>query len=162
MKFSVACSKLPWIALAIAMISAAACAKSGSERSGAICPPTAPYSARVQEQAAAELDVLPRGSAIEAMLVDYSVLRAQTRLCSTGTEAETQGLGSTAMGRIADICWRAAGLNTKTEADVGCAKEEKGIAALKAVIPCLSRFAATRVGYPNADCIRAASMAIRR
>jgi hypothetical protein len=53
-----------------------------SEPAGVICPPAAPYSAAVQARAAGELDALPPGSAIEAMLIDYSVMREQTRLCA--------------------------------------------------------------------------------
>ena len=81
MKFSAACSKLPPIALVIAMISLGACAMGGSEGAGSFCPPTAQYPASVGARAADELEALPPGSAVEAMLVDYSVLRAQARAC---------------------------------------------------------------------------------
>lgn len=82
MKFSDACWTLPPIVLVIATISLAACASGGSEMPLNTCPPVASYPASLQAQAAHELAALPPGSAIEAMLVDYSVLRTQTRLCA--------------------------------------------------------------------------------
>jgi hypothetical protein len=84
MKFIAACSKLPRIVLAIAAISLGACATDGSERARTICPPAAPYPASVQARAADECEALPPGSAIEAMLADYSTMRAQAHVCGEG------------------------------------------------------------------------------
>jgi hypothetical protein len=39
------------------------------------------YTRELQARAAAELDLLPEGSAIAEMLADYSVMRTQVRSC---------------------------------------------------------------------------------
>jgi hypothetical protein len=46
-----------------------------------VCPPVVDYGAGLQLQAAAELDLLPNGSAVEALLTDYAVMRDQARVC---------------------------------------------------------------------------------
>lgn len=80
MPFNVACSKLPLIVLGIALTSLSACATGGSEPGGAgVCPPIVEYDQAFRKRAAAELDLLPEGSANEAMLGDYSVLRAYVK-----------------------------------------------------------------------------------
>ena len=45
------------------------------------CPPLRAYGADFRARAVEELSLLPRGSAIEEMLKDYAVLRAQLRAC---------------------------------------------------------------------------------
>jgi hypothetical protein len=47
----------------------------------AVCPPVLDYGADLQVQAAAELQVLPEGSAIATLLGDYAVMRDQARAC---------------------------------------------------------------------------------
>lgn len=46
------------------------------------CPIPKDYSAKVQEQAAGELEALPKGSVIGEFIADYGVLRAQARACN--------------------------------------------------------------------------------
>lgn len=82
MKFSDACWRLPPIVLAIVAISLGACAMGGSEQAPSACPPVATYPTSFQARAAAELEALPAGSAIEAMLVNYSLMRVQARACA--------------------------------------------------------------------------------
>jgi len=66
----------------IAAISLTACATATSEPLMAtVCPPVVEYSRKFQARAADELDLLPEGSAIAAMLADYAVLRDQARVC---------------------------------------------------------------------------------
>ena len=83
MPFNAVCSKLPPIALAIALISLSACATGSSDPGGgvAVCPPVVEYDQAFRERAAAELEMLLDGSAIEVMLADYAVLRAQSLRC---------------------------------------------------------------------------------
>ena len=50
---------------------------------GAPCPPVASYSKEFLARAADELENLPVGSAIEQMLTDYQVMRAQARACGS-------------------------------------------------------------------------------
>lgn len=45
------------------------------------CPPVVPYSRAFMDRAAAELQLLPAGGAIEEMLKDYSTTRDQLRAC---------------------------------------------------------------------------------
>lgn len=82
MKFGAACSKLPRIGLVIVTTSLGACATGGSEPGGWACPAVPHYPADFQAQAADEIGALPTGSAIEAMLVDYAVMRSQARACA--------------------------------------------------------------------------------
>lgn len=55
----------------------------GSDPAGgvAVCPPVVEYDQAFRERAAAELELLPDGSAIEGMLKSYSVIRAQQSRC---------------------------------------------------------------------------------
>jgi hypothetical protein len=62
-----------------------ACGRVASEgASVAVCAPVVDYGAGVQLQAAVELDLLPDGSAVEALLADYAVMRDQSRVCRSG------------------------------------------------------------------------------
>ena len=62
----------------------AGCATERSD--GAPCPPVVAYSREFLARAADELDVLPPGSAIEQMLIDYQVTRDQARVCERFAE----------------------------------------------------------------------------
>ncbi len=64
------------IALAIALAALAACARTISS-----CPPIVEYDQATRDRAADELQLLPEDSAIERLLDDYAVLRAQVRAC---------------------------------------------------------------------------------
>jgi len=56
------------------------CATGGSDGGGPrACPPVVEYSREFQSRAAAELALLPEGSAIAEMLADYAVMREQVR-----------------------------------------------------------------------------------
>lgn len=55
------------------------CATAGSDY--AACPHVVRYSERMLDKAADELTLLPYGSAIESMLMDYAVMREQSRIC---------------------------------------------------------------------------------
>jgi hypothetical protein len=58
------------------------CATVGSNPTSAtVCPPVVEYSREAQALAADELGLLPDGSAIAAMLIDYAVMRDQARAC---------------------------------------------------------------------------------
>jgi hypothetical protein len=64
------------------------CATVSSDVGGhGACPPVVEYSREFQSRAAAELDLLPEGSAIAEMLADYAVMREQAGVCS---QFETQ------------------------------------------------------------------------
>jgi hypothetical protein len=57
-----------------------ACAMGSSEGPPAtVCPPVVAYDQAFLDRAADELGMLPTGSAIEQMLADYAVTRAQLR-----------------------------------------------------------------------------------
>ena len=75
------CSRRRRVALGLATIWLSGCATVSSDggRFGA-CPPVVEYSREFQSRAAAELALLPEGSAIVAMLADYAVLREQIRV----------------------------------------------------------------------------------
>lgn len=74
------CSTLQLAVLAIATSLLSGCATVGSDGSGpGACPPVVEYSREFQARAAAELALLPEGSAIENMLSDYAVMREQAR-----------------------------------------------------------------------------------
>ncbi|HMQ42581.1 MAG TPA: hypothetical protein PKC09_15065 [Paracoccus sp. (in: a-proteobacteria)] len=82
MKFSERCWRLRLAVLVIATSLLTGCATAGFESGGvAMCPPVVEYSREFQARAADELDLLPEGSAIAAMLADYAVLRDQARVC---------------------------------------------------------------------------------
>jgi hypothetical protein len=59
------------------------CATEGFEADGlAACPPVVEYSREFQAQAGHELTLLPDGSAVVKMMVDYAVMREQADSCS--------------------------------------------------------------------------------
>lgn len=72
-------SKLLSIVRLLATLSLAGCAPTISSD----CPPIPAYDADFRARAAAELSLLPQDSALEEMLRDYAVLRAQMRACRT-------------------------------------------------------------------------------
>ena len=79
---SAGCSWPLLIGLVIVASSLGACATGGSEGPPVtVCPTVVDYDQRLLERAADELGMLPDGSAIEQMLVDYAVMRAQGRVC---------------------------------------------------------------------------------
>jgi len=84
MPYNAACSKLPPIALGIALSLLSACATGGSDPSGgvAVCPPVVDYDQVFRKRTAAELELLPEGLLIEGLLVDYAQLRAAMEYCS--------------------------------------------------------------------------------
>lgn len=59
------------------LLSLASCATAASDA----CPPVVAYARAEEQQAAADLALLPPGSPLLRMLEDYAVLRAQSRLC---------------------------------------------------------------------------------
>ncbi|SIR07931.1 hypothetical protein SAMN05421641_1242 [Paracoccus thiocyanatus] len=67
------------MALATVMISLTGCARVASDH--VACPPVVEYPAAFQRRAAAEVEALPTGSALETMLADYHVLRRQAAAC---------------------------------------------------------------------------------
>ncbi len=69
--------KRPLAALVLAPNLLTACATIASD----VCPPVHDYSVALRTQAAAELSLLPPGAAIEQMMADYAVMRAQSRAC---------------------------------------------------------------------------------
>ena len=74
------CSRRRRGALALATIWLSGCATGASDVGGhGACPPIVEYSRELQSQAAAELTLLPEGSAIAQMLADYAVMREQAR-----------------------------------------------------------------------------------
>ena len=82
MPFNAACSKLPPNALVIALTSLSACATGGSDLDRvAVCPQVVEYDQTFRQRAAAELELLPQGSAMEAMLTDYYMIRAYAKSC---------------------------------------------------------------------------------
>lgn len=75
------CSKRRCVALALAAIWLSGCATGGSEPVVATaCPPVVAYSREFQARAAQELALLPQGSAIAEMLIDYAITRAQLQV----------------------------------------------------------------------------------
>src|SRR3546814_5085085 len=82
------CSTRRLAVLAIATISLTGCATVASEpRIVTVCPPVIEYSRAFQARAADELDLLPRGSAIAAMLAAYSVKIGRAHVCIPVTNA---------------------------------------------------------------------------
>jgi hypothetical protein len=55
------------------------CEKAVSDH--AACPPVVEYPTEFQQRAAAEVEALPPGAAIEGMLADYHIMRRQARMC---------------------------------------------------------------------------------
>lgn len=47
-----------------------------------VCAPVPAYDAATRARAAAELEALPEGAALVAMMLDYSVMRDQARACA--------------------------------------------------------------------------------
>jgi hypothetical protein len=45
------------------------------------CPPVVEYGREFEARAAADLDLLPEGSAVAEMISDYAVMREQARVC---------------------------------------------------------------------------------
>lgn len=73
------CLKPGLIALGTGTILSSGCARAVSDH--AACPPVVEYPGEFQRRAAAEVQALPPGAAIEAMLADYHVMRRQARAC---------------------------------------------------------------------------------
>ena len=81
MTFSARCWKRPLVVLAIATSLPSGCGTVGSDRSAAVCPPVVEYGAELQAREAADVEMLPEGSAVAVMLSDYAVMRDQARAC---------------------------------------------------------------------------------
>ena len=81
MTYNAECWRLPCAVLVLATIWLSGCATVGSDRSepGA-CPPVVECSRKFQVRAAEDLAVLPEGSAVVGMLVDYAVMREEVRI----------------------------------------------------------------------------------
>lgn len=76
------CWRRRLVVLAIATSLLSGCARGGSDSPIAIvCPPVVEYTREFQRRAAEEIELLPTQSAINEMLTDYAVLRAQIRGC---------------------------------------------------------------------------------
>ena len=76
------CWKQQIATLAIAASLLSGCATVTSEpRTATVCPPVVEYTREFQARAAKELILLPDGSAIAGMLIDYAVMREQVRVC---------------------------------------------------------------------------------
>lgn len=76
------CWRQQLAALAIATSLLSGCATVSSDgRAVRTCPPAVDYSREFQARAAEELALLPEGSAIAGMLIDYAVMRDQARAC---------------------------------------------------------------------------------
>ena len=70
--------------LAIATSLLSGCVTVSSDGRTGACPSVVAYSREFQARAAEELTLLPHGSAIGEMLVDYAVMREQGRVCAGG------------------------------------------------------------------------------
>ena len=81
MKSNARCWNPPAAVLLIAMLWLGACSMDSSNRPGQVCLPTVEYSTADQARAAEEVEALPKGAVVVAMLSDYSVLRDQARAC---------------------------------------------------------------------------------
>lgn len=76
------CSRRRRVALGLATVWLSGCAAGGSEGGGSgACPSVAEYSREFQARAAEELALLPEGSAVVEMLIDYAVMRDQALAC---------------------------------------------------------------------------------
>lgn len=80
MKSNAKCWKPPAAALLIATLWLTGCAMGGSD-TRAPCPPVVEYSASDKVRAAEEVEALPEGAVVVALLSDYAVLRDQARAC---------------------------------------------------------------------------------
>lgn len=76
------CLKPGLIALGTAMTLSSGCARVVSDHGA--CPPVVDYPPALQQRAAAEIEALPPGAALEGFMADYHVLRQQARACATG------------------------------------------------------------------------------
>ena len=74
------CWKPGLIALGIALTLLTGCGTAGSDH--AACPPVVEYPAALRDQAAAEIEALPPGAALDVFMADYHVLRRQAGACS--------------------------------------------------------------------------------
>ena len=80
--FNAGCWSRRLVVLVIAASLPGGCGTARSDRpAGTVCSPIVDYGAELQVQAAAELQVLPEGSAIATLLGDYAVMRDQARAC---------------------------------------------------------------------------------
>jgi len=80
MTYNDECSRRRRVGLVLATIWLSGCATGSSDLSGhGACPPVVEYSREFQSRAAAEVALLPEGSAIAEMLADYGVMREQAR-----------------------------------------------------------------------------------
>lgn len=73
------CLKPGLIALGIVTILSSGCARAISDH--AACPRVVEYPPGFQQRAAAEVEVLPPGAAVETLLADYHVMRRQAQVC---------------------------------------------------------------------------------
>ena len=80
MKSNARCWTPPAAVPLIATLWLSACGMVGSDEQAA-CPPVVEYSAADQDRAAEEVEALPEGAVMVAMLSDYAVLRDQARAC---------------------------------------------------------------------------------
>ena len=81
------CWKPGRIGPAIAMTLLTGCGTAGSDHGA--CPPVVQYPAAVQQRAAAEIEAMPKNSAVVGMMADYHVLRRQVRGCR-GAEIDSK------------------------------------------------------------------------
>ena len=81
MKFNAGCWRRRLVALSLSTNWLTGCTTAGSDISVGVCPPAVGYDQAVREQAAAELQHLSEGSAIEEMLIDYAILREMVAFC---------------------------------------------------------------------------------
>lgn len=84
------CLKPGLIALGTVTILSSGCTRVASDH--AACPPVVEYQAEFQRRAAAEVEALPAGAAIEGMLADYHVLRRQARACNSSPDQPERGV----------------------------------------------------------------------
>jgi len=80
MKSNAGCWRQRLVGLAIGMSFLSACATGSFKPAVGVCPPVIEYSREFQARADQELTLLPEGSAISAMLIDYTVIRKQVKI----------------------------------------------------------------------------------
>jgi hypothetical protein len=83
MTFSGKCWRRRLVVLAIEASLPSGCGTAGSDHAVAVCPPVVRYGAEIEARAVAEVQALSKGSAVETLLIDYSVMRDQARACRT-------------------------------------------------------------------------------
>ena len=108
MTFSARCWKRRLVPLAIVTSLPSGCVTAGSERSvAAVCPPVVEYGTELQAAAAAEVEALPTGSAVDVLLSDYAVMRDQARACplelKSALRSTTDSLSLKALARAARV-----------------------------------------------------------